>query len=54
MIYNDDDDDDDDDDDGDDDGVVFKYYSQTDFANFRRNIGILIDSLSRTSCNLRE
>jgi len=33
-------------------------YSQTgcsfdgNFANFRRNIGILIDSLSRASCNL--
>ena len=35
------------------------FYSQTgssfdgNFANFRRNIGILIDSLSRASCNLR-
>ena len=35
-------------------------YSQTgcsfdgNFANFRRNIGILIDSLSRASCNLRK
>ena len=36
------------------------YYSQTgcsfdgNFANFRRNIGILVDSLRRASCNRRE
>ena len=35
-------------------------YSQTgcsfdgNFANFRRNIGILVDSLRRASCNRRE
>ena len=35
-------------------------YSQTgcsfagNFANFRRNVSILIDSLLRASCNLRE